>query len=214
MTGAISRRAYWGVLTSVLALVFHSGLFAQSGPAAASTPASSVARDLNLTLAELTRLAPATNQDLADLQQQGGRLRWMTSWLEENAYKAKMTAALSRNLQFAVPNLIHDVQASGGSISTTFKLYEDLTVVCESLDSVLPPGSREGKNELTALNNDISDMNRLRGELSTYIQQTAASIQNNNPQLVSSAGRSPKRIVVDDTIPEKPAPKKRRPSNQ
>ena len=28
-----------------------------------------------------------------------------------------MTAALRRNLQFAVPDLIHDAQASGGSIS-------------------------------------------------------------------------------------------------
>lgn len=214
MTTIITRRAYWGVLTMVFVLAFSIGLFAQSRPAAAATLASSGARDLNSTLAELMRTAPATKQDLADLQPQVGRLHWVTFWRGDKAHKAQMIAALSRNLQFAVPNLIHDVQASGGSISTTFKLYEDLTVVCESLDSLLPPRSREGKNELTALNNDISDMNRLRGELSTYIQQTAASIQNNNPQLVSSAGRSPKRIVVDDTIPEKPAPKKRRPSNQ
>jgi hypothetical protein len=106
--------------------------------------------------------------------------------------------------------LIHDAQASGGSISTTFKLYKDLTVVCESLDSLLPPGSREGKTELTALSNDLSDMNRLREELSSYIQQTATSMD----QLVSSAGRSPKRVIVDDNIPEKPSPRKRRPSNQ
>jgi hypothetical protein len=84
---------------------------------------------------------------------------------------------LRRNLQFAVPDLIHDAQASGGSISTTFKLYKDLTVVCESLDSLLPPGSREGKTEPTALSNDLS-------------------------------------VIVDDNIPEKPSPKKRRPSNQ
>jgi hypothetical protein len=213
VTGAITRRAYWGVLTIVLVLVFRIGSFAQSRPAAASPPASSVVRDLNLTLAELTRLAPATNQDLADLQQQGGRLRWVTSWLEENAYKAKMTAALSRNLQFAVPNLIHDVQASGGSISTTFKLYQDLTVVCESLDSILPRGSREGHNKLTALNYDLSSMNRLREELSSYIQLTAASIESKNPQPVSSDGRSPKRIT-DENIPEKPSPRKRRLSNQ
>ena len=125
-----------------------------------------------------------------------------------------MAEALRRNLQFAVPNLIHDTQASGGSISTTFKLYIDLTVVCESLDSLLPPGSRESKTELIALSNDLSDMNRLREELSSYIQQTAASIESKNPQLLSSAGRSPKRVIVDDTIPEKPSPKKRRPSDQ
>jgi hypothetical protein len=125
-----------------------------------------------------------------------------------------MTTALRRNLQFAVPDLIHDAQASGGSISTTFKLYEDLTVVCESLDSLLPTASRKGEIKLTALSNDISDMNRLREELSSYIQQTAASMESKNAQLVSSAGRSPKRVIVDDNIPEKSSPTKRRPSNQ
>jgi hypothetical protein len=214
MTTTIIRRAYWGVLTMVLMVIFSISLFAQSRPVAASTSASPVARDLNSTLLELMRAAPATNQDLADLQQQGGRLHWVTFWRGDKAHKTQMTAALRRNLQFAVPNLIHDAQASGGSISTTFKLYKDLTVVCESLDSLLPPGSREGNNELTALSNDVSDMNRLREELSSYIQQTAAAIESQNPQLVSSAGRSPKRIVVDDNIPEKPSPRKRRPSKQ
>jgi len=87
-------------------------------------------------------------------------------------------------------------------------------VVCESLDSLLRPGSREGKTELTAVGNDLSDLNRLREELSSYIQQTAASMESKNAQLVSSAGRSPKRVIVDDNIPEKPSPKKRGPINQ
>jgi hypothetical protein len=209
-----TRWAYWGVLVVVFVLVFSIGLFAQSRPAAVSTSPSPVARDLNTTLAELMRAAPATSQDLTNLQQQGGRLHWVTFWRGDEAQKAKITAALRRNLQFAVPDLIHDAQASGGSISTTFKLYRDLTVVCESLDSLLPPGSREGKTELTALSNDLSDMNRLREELSSYIQQTTASMESKNAQLVSSAGRSPKRVIVDDNIPEKPSPRKRRPSNQ
>ncbi len=207
-------RAYWGLLVMFFVLVFSIGLFAQSSPAAVSPSPSPVARDLNTILAELMRASPATSQDLTDLQQQGGILHRVTFWRGEKVQKAEMTAALRRNLQFAVPNLIHDAQASGGSISTTFKLYKDLTVVCESLDSLLPAGSREGKTGLTALSNDVSDMNRLREELSTYIQQTAASMESKNAQLVSSAGRSPKRVIVDDTIPEKPSPKKRRPSSQ
>ena len=206
-------RAYWGVLAIVFVLVFSTGLFAQSRPAAASTSPAPVARDLNSTLAELMHAAPATTQDLTNLQQPGGRLHRVTFWRGDQTQKTQMTAALRRNLQFAVPDLIHDAQASGGSISTTFKLYKDLTVVCESLDSLLPAGSRESK-ELTALRNDISDMNRLKEELSSYIQQTAAAMESKNAQLVSSAGRSPKKVIVDDTIPEKPSPTKHRPSNQ
>ena len=63
MATTITRRAYRGVLTMVFVLVFSIGLFAQSRPAAVSTSGSSVARDLNSTLAELMRVAPATNQD-------------------------------------------------------------------------------------------------------------------------------------------------------
>jgi hypothetical protein len=208
------RQAHSGLLVMFFVVVFSIGSFAQSRSVAVTPSPSTVARDLNTILAELMRASPATSQDLTDLQQQGGRLRRITFWRGDNVQKAKMTAALRRNLQFAVPDLIHDAEASGGSISTTFKLYKDLTVVCESLDSLLPPASREGKTELTALSNDLSDMNRLKEELSSYIQQTAASMESKNARLVSSAGRPPKKVIVDDNIPEKPSPRKRRPSDQ
>jgi len=54
-------------------------------------------------LAELIRVAPATNQDLAYLQQQGGRLGWVTFWRGEKTNNAQVEEALRRNLQFAVP---------------------------------------------------------------------------------------------------------------
>ena len=209
-----TRQVHCGLLVMVFVLFCCVGLFAQTRSAAVSPSPSPMARDLNTTLAELMRASPATSQDLTDLQQQGGILHRVTFWRGDKVQKSKMTAALRRNLQFAVPDLIHDAQASGGSISTTFKLYEDLTVVCESLDSLVPAESREGKTGLTALSNDISDMNRLREELSSYIKQTAASMESKNAQFVSSAGRTPKKVIVDDTIPEKPSPSKRRGSNQ
>lgn len=209
-----TRVAPRGLLVAAFTAVFSIGLFAQSRSAAALPSPSPVARDLNTILAELMRASPATSQDLTDLQQQGGMLHRVTFWRGDKVQKAKMTAALRRNLQFAVPDLIRAAQASGGNISTTFKLYKDLTVVCESLDSLLPSGSREGKTGVTALGNDIADMNRLTEELSVYIQQTAASMDSKNALLVSSAGRAPKKVIVDDTVPEKPSPTKRHQPNQ
>lgn len=209
-----TRRAHTGLVVMIFVVVFSVGAFAQSRSAAALPSTSPVARDLNTILAELMRTSPATSQDLTDLQQAGGMLHRVTFWRGEKAQKTKMIAAVRRNLQFAIPDLIHDAQASGGSMSTTFKLYKDLTVVCESLDSLIPSGSQDGKGELKALSNDISDMNRLTEELSVYIQQTAASMDSKNGQLVSSAGRLPKKVIVDDTIPEKPSPAKRRSSNR
>lgn len=208
----VIRRAYPSVLAIVIVFSFTVGVSAQVKLTAVSTSPSSIPRGLNSTLTELLRTAPATNQDLANLQQ-GGKLHWVTFWRGEKTQKTQMAAALQRNLQFAVPDLIHDAQASGGNISTTFKLYKDLSVVCESLDSLLPPGSHERKGELTALSNDLADMNRLKEELSSYIQQTAASLESKNPQVASSTGH-PKRVVVDDNIPEKPSPRKSRSPNQ
>ena len=208
------RQAHCGLLVMVFVLVVSLGLFAQSSSAAVSPSSSPVTRDLNTILSELMRASPATSQDLTDLQSPGGMLHRVTFWRGDKVQKANLIAALRRNLQFAVPDLIHNAQSSGGSISTTFKLYKDLTVVCESLDSLLPTSSREGKTELTALSNDVSDMNRLREELSSYIEQTAASMESKNAHLVSSAGQSPKRVIVDDNIPEKPSPTKRHPSNR
>ena len=201
----IHRIAYLSVLAIVLA--FSSGLSAQARPATA-------ARDLNATLAELLRVAPATNQDLSILQQHSGKFRSVTFWQGNKAHKVQMTTALRRNLEFAVPSLVQDAQASGGSISKTFALYKDLTVVCESLDSMLPSGSREGNKDLAALNNDLSDMNQLKEELAAYIERTAASMENKNSPFLPSGGRGVKKIIVDDTVPEKSSPKKRRTPNE
>ncbi len=45
-----TRQAYWGVLALVFVLVFSTGLFAQSRPAAVSISPSPVARDYEFNL--------------------------------------------------------------------------------------------------------------------------------------------------------------------
>jgi hypothetical protein len=193
-------------------LAISMGLFAQVRPAAGAP----LARDLNSTLAELTRVAPATIQDLdlAGQQQPGGKLHWVKFWGGDKLHDADVVEALRRNLQFAVPNLVRDAQVSGGNISTTFKLYNDLTAVCHSLGSLLPPGS-ENKSELSALSNDLADMNRLREELSSHIQRAALAYESRNPTLFTSTSLNGKPVkrIVDDTVSDSPSPKKRRASN-
>jgi len=208
MTTIVTRRGHMLALAAAFAVVFSINLSGQSKPAISFNPPRTT-RPLNATLADLTRVAPALNQDLAGFHPSGGKLHWVTFWRRDAAQKAQISAALRRNLQFAVPNLISETQAAGGSISTTFRLYKDLSLVSESLDSLLPPGSHEGKGELAALTNDLSDMNRIREELSAYIQQTAASFESKHPELVSSAGGFPKRIIIDDTVPERRSKRQR-----
>ncbi|HLJ26995.1 MAG TPA: hypothetical protein VKY85_09835 [Candidatus Angelobacter sp.] len=190
-------------LTIIFVFVFSLGSFGQSRLAATYDPALPGEHDLNSSLAELTRVAPATNQDLTSLHVSAGKIRRLEFWRRDSAHKAQIAVALRRNLQFAVPTLVRDTQASHGSISTTFKLYNDLSVVCESLDSLVSPGSRGNKEEYAALARDLSDLDRIREELSSHIQHTAALLESGNPSLVLSAGRAPKKIIVDDAVPEK-----------
>ena len=199
-----------GALTIIFVFISSLGLFGQSKLAVTYDPALPGEHDLNSSLAELLRVAPATNQDLTSLPAGSGKLRWVTFWRRDGARRAQIAISLRRNLQFAVPNLVHDTQTSHGSISTTFKLYNDLSVVCESLDSLVAPGSHGRKGEYAALSNDLSNLDRIREELSSHIQRTAALLESNNPDLVSSAGR-PKKIIIDDNIPEKRTRKKRTP---
>ena len=107
MATTMARRVYWAVFTAAFVVVFSVGLLAQSRSAAA-TSASSAARDLNSTLAELTRVAPATNQDLGIMRQHGPRLQRVEFWRGDRSHNAQVSEALQRNLQFAVPSLIHD----------------------------------------------------------------------------------------------------------
>jgi hypothetical protein len=190
--------------SSVLGLVFVIACSLASFGQACN-PASA-GRDLNSTLSELMRVAPATDQDLSLLHLQD-KTRKLTFWRRDSARKAQIVDSLRRNLQLAVPKLVRDVQNSRGSLSTTFKLYNDLSVASESLGSLVTSGSRENKAEYAALSNDLSDINRIREEISSHIEQTAASLEGTDPQLASSGGR-PKKIVIDDTTLEKRSPRK------
>jgi hypothetical protein len=212
MKTSLASRGCKSAVITISILAFSLSSLAQSRLVADYNPTPGPARDLNSSLAELLRVAPATGQDLDGLHEQG-KLHWVTFWKRDSAHSAHMATALRRNLQFAVPNLIHDTQTSGGSISSTFKLYKDLNVVCESLDSLVSGGSHASKPEYAALGNDLSDLNRIKEDLSSYIQQTASSLESNHPELISSAGR-PKKIIIDDNIPDKPRARKHRPSNQ
>lgn len=198
---SIRRRVVPAVI-SVFALSI--GLSAQSRLVAANSTIPAVV-DLNSSLFELTRVAAATDRDLENSHLEGSMLRWVTFWRRDSAHKAQIAEALRRNLQLAVPSLVRDAQASHGSIAATFKLYNDVNVVCESLDSLI---ASPNSAKYPALSHDLADMNRVRQDLSSHIQRSAALLENANPELVSSAGHI-KKIIVDDDVPVKRTPRKK-----
>jgi hypothetical protein len=138
-----------------------------------------------------------------------------------------------------LPGLIRDVQTSRGSISATFKLYDDVSLVVEAVDSLITACEAAGKKtDAAPLSDDYSALTRVRRSLSAYIQQASAAWETKGkapyaaltvpsaqpaPQGKASATQATstqvvteqgvKKIIVDDTVPEKkpatPAPKKK-----
>jgi hypothetical protein len=171
---------------------------------------------MDAVLGDLERVSAATDNDIADMrpEKRGG---WMTSWMfwrrstPRNPQADKMAASLQHNLHDAMPGLIHDAQRTG-AFAPTFKLYNNLSLVCELLDSLVAATKSEGKNNPIA--NDSAAMGRIRQQLATQIELSAAALDGGGkpPYTWSAAssrnGNKVKRIVVDDTVPQKKSPKK------
>jgi hypothetical protein len=196
--------------------------------------ASAGRTDLNTALIDLDRVSQATQNDIANMHVEKWKSGWKPGFMKGNSHQAEAQQAatsLQRNLAYALPELIHDVQNSRGSLSTTFKLYDDVSLVCEAVDSLINASEAAGKkNEAAPLGDDYSALTRIRRSLSAYIQQASASWENHGkapyaalsapvqqtratsssapssgPRVVNDQGV--KKIIVDDTVPEKkPAP--------
>lgn len=154
--------------------------------------------DVNGSLERLEQVRAATEADISALEIDKWRTGWKTAWLKRASRKDQaegLAASLERNLTDAMPGLIHDAQNSRGGIGTTFKLYNNVNLVYESLESLVEVTSSYGKKgESSQIAADYAALGRLRQELSGYIQQTAASLE-------PKSGPLPKKIVIDDNAP-------------
>lgn len=221
------------ILTS-FSLVFSTGLAAQSRNQQRTQVVMGNAGhgDLNSALIDLDRVSQATQNDIANLHAEKWKSGWKSGFLKDGSHKDQAQHAagsLQRNLSGALPGLIHDVQSSRGSISTTFKLYDDVSLVCEALDSLITASEAAGKkSDAAPLVDDYSALTRIRRSLSNYIQQSASTwesrgkmpvasftapasqparqMNSSAPQIVTT-DQGVKKIIIDDTVPEKkPAP--------
>jgi hypothetical protein len=186
--------------------------------------------DLNSALIDLDRVSQATQTDVAKLHVEKWKSGWKTGFLKDGSHRDQAQQAagsLQRNLANALPGLIHDVQNSRGSVSATFKLYDDVSLVCEAVDSLISASETAGrKSEAAALTDDFSALTRVRRALSAYIQQassawetkgkapyaavSAPGMQSSPREMTSSStprvitdSQGVKKIIVDDTVPEK-----------
>ena len=208
--------------------------------------------DLNSALISLDRISQATQNDIANMRVES----WKSGFLKRGSHQAEAQQAatsLQRNLRYALPELVHNVQSARGSLSTTFKLYDDVSLVCEAVDSLINASEASGKkNEAAPLLDDYSALAKVRRSLSAYIQQASAQWENHGKAPYAALSATPvqqsyqsqtqqqpaprtqqsrqqqaaaqpapatqvitnqgvKKIIIDDTIPEKKAPPKKKP---
>jgi hypothetical protein len=235
---------------AIFVMVFALGynLSAQARGAQRTQAADSGRMDLNSALISLDRVSQATQSDIANMHVESWKSGWKSGFLKSGTHQAEAQQAatsLQRNLRYALPELIHNVQNSRGSMSTTFKLYDDVSLVCEAVDSLINASEAAGKkSEAATLTDDYSALTKVRRSLSGYIQQASAQWENHGrapsaavsaPPVQQSFQQQPvqraaassqpassqpassqatqiitdqgvKKIIIDDTIPEKKAP--------
>ena len=130
-------------------------------------------------LKEADNAVSSTNTDLASLHVEKWAAGWKTAWTKKSSHKqqAGQTVDSVKQLATGLTPVIAGVRASRGSVSSAFKLYNNLTLVCENMDGLVEAthsyGKKEDYNKLSA---DYSNLLRIRVTLATYVEQRASVI--------------------------------------
>lgn len=168
--------------------------------------------DLNMVLAQIQRVALATTGDIGKLRIE----KWKTD-SDQKQQLQKVADSLQRNITYAIPGLLMDVRNTHGNVLTTFKLYHNLNVLYEFLSSLADAAGGLGKKEeYEPLATDAAALDEARTNLSTYIEQTAASYEARVRASSAPTGQAappPKKIIIDD-LPTKPVRKTKKKSSK
>jgi len=187
-------------------------LTAQVTPAGPPVPYASVSQ-LNTILGPLQQASEATQADL-------GKLR-IEKWKVDSGSKKQALAnveSLKRNLQSALPEIITQLQNSPEDLNATFKLYRNLDALYDVFGSVAESAGAFGsKDDYQSLSNDLEAIERSRRSLGERLENLTAAKEAELAQLrtqvrtlqANATPVAPKKIVVDDNEPKKPAPKKK-----
>jgi hypothetical protein len=131
--------------------------------------------DLNTALVSLNQVSQATQNDIANMHVESWKSGFLKRGGSHQAEAQQAATSLQRNLRYALPELVRNVQSSRGSMSTTFKLYDDVSLVCEAVDSLINASEAAGKkNEAAPLQDDYTALAKVRRSLSAYIQEASA----------------------------------------
>jgi hypothetical protein len=196
-----------------LFLLACSALWAQpTSPAPPVAPADALLTNL---LAQLQATAAKSDSDL-------GRLR-VDKWKTEAASRQQAQATLTsvrRNLDYAIPELLQQLQSQPSSLAANFRLYRNLNALYETFSSLVESAGVFGAtDQYSPLAADISQLDQLRHQFAERMDLLAAArdaellrLRTQSP--VTATKPAATKIVVDDNQPPAAAKKKPRPSPQ
>jgi hypothetical protein len=185
--------------------------------------AAPIRTDLTSMLLDLDRASAATLTDVSHLHIERWKGGWKTGFTTSSSHRnhaADAAGSLQRNLKGPLPDIIREALNSRGALAPTFKVYEDLGLVCETLDTLVIAAEQYGnrKDEYEPLAIDFTALTRLRRGLSSYILQRASAADGGmvgggspaaftafSSEPLATTGEMPRKIIIDD---DAPAPKK------
>jgi hypothetical protein len=174
---------------------------------------------LNGLLGQLEATSKATQADLAKLRIE----RWKTDGSTKKQSLADVDS-IERNLQSALPEMIQNLRSAPEDLPATFKLYRNLDALYSVMGGVVESAGAFGsKDDFQTVSNDLSGFESARKQLAERLENLASSKEQEIVRLradlktaqAAIPAAPPKKVVVDDTQPEKkPVAKKKAPAKK
>ena len=187
--------------------------YSVQGPSPQEAVSYASVSQLNGLLSQLESASKSTQDDLTSLR--------IERWKTDASYKKQSLAnvdSIQRNLKDALPEIIAQLRTMPEDLPQTFKLYRNLDALYDVLGSVVEStGAFGSKDDFQALSNDLSSFEGTRKQIAERIENLASTKEAEIVRLrtdlkaaqAAAPATPPKKIVVDDTEPPKPAPKKK-----
>jgi uncharacterized small protein (DUF1192 family) len=205
------RQTRSSLLSLALILAVHAVSAAQ--PSTAPVSVASVT-ELNQALAQLNQAAARTINDISVLRIE----KWKTDASTKKQSEDNADALL-RNLRGALPGLINEIQTAPENLAATFKLYRNVSALCDVMNNVAENAGAFGpKDDYQALANDFRALDQARRALADRMDKLSAAKDLELSQLrtqvrtlqAAAPPPTPKKVIVDDE-PKKPVKKKASP---
>ncbi|MGC2182468.1 MAG: hypothetical protein WA637_04215 [Terriglobales bacterium] len=196
-----------------LCLAASAQVVSANQPAPQGPVSYSSVNQLNLLLSQLEQASQAAQVDLAKLRIE----KWKTD-SDSKRQAENNVESIERNLRSALPELIAELKASPENLASTFKIYRNLDALYDVFESVTESAGAFGsKDEFQLLENDVNAFERGRRAFAERMETLAGAKELEVTRLraalqdarASMASQPPKKIVVDDTAPEKKPTKKK-----